>query len=231
MLAKFRITLIAGGNDTGKSFSTDILNQHLNNDWTLSACFRSGLTAYENLSILIYGTKNQEFVKHMGKIKDDVLIENTKMFHSNHLSFGFYLKAMVSIIYGYNFVTLLAETDVDKEKRNILGLRKYLYEFGEHAKKFDDKVWAKALFSILENTSDKIKNNDIIINDLRFVPELIYVMGLKIKYRVIHLTRYGGGSVSEELLDLMTNNPEIDYKLVENNCTVAELEHILINLF
>lgn len=234
MLKDHRITVIAGGNDSGKSFSTDILNKKLGNNWKLSAEFRSGLTVYQNFSLLVYGTKNEDFINHLSQIRDDVFMENTKMFHSDHLSFGFYLKAVLALIYDFDFNVLLAETKFYKEKRNTLGLRQYLYNFGEHAKKFDQKIWAKALFSILENTSRRAmepKSKDIIINDLRFIPEVEYMLGLETRFRVLHLTRFGAGTINADLINIVSNSPEIDYYYLENNGSVSDLELKLSEIF
>lgn len=231
MSKDYKLVVLSGGNNSGKTLSTKLLAEKMGNKLTLNAHFREGLTVYQNISLLIYGRINADFVANLGKISQDVLLERTRIFYSEHISFSFYLKAVVSQIYDLNFQVLLAETEENKKIRDAENLRKYLIKFGEEAKKIDSQIWARALLSIIQNCVDKTNTTPlIIINDLRSLPEIEELTNLGKTFKVINLVRKGVENINQEVIDFCKTHPNISFTELENNNTTEDLLGSLMEL-
>ena len=235
--AGFRLLVLTGGNNSGKTLATKIIREKTDTVG-LSAYFREGMTVYQNFSLLIYGTINDEFINHLNTINQDVLLEKTRIFHSDYVSFGFYLKTIVSQIYGIEFNVLLSETEKDKKIREERNLRQHLINFAETAKEFDREIWAKALFSLINIRIKKQLNNctndktTIIINDLRSVPELEYLLGYPgiETFRVVKINRDGMDLVDPELMNRIKIEKDIIYSEIDNNGTLEQFRKQLLDL-
>lgn len=235
--AGFRLLVLTGGNNSGKTLATKIIREKTDTVG-LSAYFREGMTVYQNFSLLIYGFINDKFINHLNTINQDVLLEKTRIFHSDYVSFGFYLKTVVSQIYGVEFNVLLSETEKDKKIREERNLRQHLINFAETAKEFDREIWAKALFSLINIRIKKQLNNctndkmTIVINDLRSIPELEYLLGYPgiETFRVVKINRDSAGLVDPELMNRIKIEKDIIYSEIDNNGTLEQFREQLLDL-